>query len=424
MSSSPTARRGVTTALTVFAAAIILFLGFAHGSANAAVVTEGSAVVTINSLSSAKASAIAPATGKKVGKKGVKATAPVKSLNILGSTAKVGLGGGVKLSNGKRSVRITGFSLAIEGNLTVVRGKLGGRNLVIFTASGKATVDKDANKVKLTGAKLKFPPSVAKTVKKKLKLKKAPTGKIGVLTVNASNTTVDPCVANPEAEGCPIVDPYFEQCGIEATSRVKDFWAPATALPAATGSVPTTGPASINWGFRSAFRGYVYGTMASEGKGDSALQALGGASRFGSEMDPTRGFSFPVTNGFYKANTGDTADDQAVVNGSGTALFCNNVHGFWAAITDPTVVIDGANSRIVATISENLNGQAGPLHTAVRVDLAKLDLTGVTPAYGTGTVTWTAVPATLSDSASPFATYPQGPGPVALEPITVTVSTD
>ena len=96
---------------------------------------------------------------------------------------------------------------------------------------------------------------------------------------------------------------------------------------------------------------------------------------------------------------------------------------------DPTVVIDGANSRIVATISENINGgglfgPVGAWETPQRVDLADLDLSGVTPTYGTGTVTWSAVPATLSESASPFATYPQGPGPVALDPITVTVSTD
>ena len=108
-------------------------------------------------------------------------------------------------------------------------------------------------------------------------------------------------------------------------------------------------------------------------------------------------------------------------------MFCKPGHGLWVSITDPTVVIDGANSRIVATVSENLYG-APPNHgaweTPQRVDLADLDLTGITPTYGTGTVTWSAVPATLSESASPFATYPQGPGPVALDPITVTVSTD
>jgi len=391
MSSSLTARRGATAALAVFAASVLFLVGMAQGSANAATVTKGSAVIEINSPKSAKASAIAPAKGKKVGRKGVRATAPVKSLSIIGSTAKVGLGGGIKLSSGKRSVKITGFSLAISKNLTVVRGKLGGKSIVVFTANGKAKVNPTANTVKLNGAKLKLPASVAKKVKKKLKLKKAPTAKIGTLSVKASKTgttpvdpcvanpkskgcnPVDPCVAHPDADGCPpvtVTDPYLAECNVAATSKVTGSLPAAAALPTLADPETTTGPSSIDWGVKSSFRSYIiYGAQGS-------LHALDGAATTGS-LPVFSGFEFPVSDGRYSDNgtTDDLRDDKAVINTRGTALFCATAHKFRVAISDPTIVIDGDNSRIIATVDTNLTGV---WTEPQRIDLATLDLSKVT----------------------------------------------
>lgn len=194
-------------------------------------------------------------------------------------------------------------------------------------------------------------------------------------------------------------------------------------LPTLSNPTATSSPANLNWGFKASFRGYVYGTMTAAGEPDKALQALDGASRAFPPFDPTRGFSFPVSDGQYSSNGPGVGDDQAVIPGTGTALICNAEHSFWASISDPTVVIDGENSRIVATISQNINGngmfgERGPWQTPQRVDLADLDLAAVTPVEGASGVTYTDIPVSLSSDAAPFATYPAG---TALDPISVTV---
>jgi len=223
-----------------------------------------------------------------------------------------------------------------------------------------------------------------------------------------------------QAPTSALVDQYNSECGVAATSRVINAWTPATAAPSLSGGLATTSPSTIDWGFRSSFRSYVYNAMAfGGGTASKALQALEPATRNPDNLPAanTAGFSFPVGSGTYKANDPlSTVDDQAVVNGSGGALFCNTVHGFWVSISRPTVVIDGANSRIIADISSN---ETGVWKTKQRVDLASLNLNGITPTYNKSgsEVSWGSVPATLNVA---FATYEVGQ---ALDPITVAVKT-
>jgi hypothetical protein len=96
------------------------------------------------------------------------------------------------------------------------------------------------------------------------------------------------------------------------------------------------------------------------------------------------------------------------------------------ALSNPTIVIDGAHSRIVADLSQNTNGNGfspvpGPWQTTQRVDLADLDLSGIDPSYGSGSVTWSAIPAKLSPDAAPFGNLAEG---TALDPITVSLETE
>lgn len=416
MTSSPLARRGVLAALTAIAAAAFFLIAFTADSARAA--TSGSVVISIPSGKAGKVSAIAPAkVEKRFGKKGAKISASATG-GTFGDTYGSGLqaAGGIKLTNGKRSLQIRGLRLSVNKDLAVVRGNIAGaKNIVVFTAPGTGTFGTDPKSMKFSGGKLVFPGSVAKKVKNRLRLKKAPTGLLGSLNVKAA-----------------LLDQYDAQCGVPVNSVVDTSWTDATALPTLSSPATISATGSLPWGFKSSFRGYVNGVMIGDGsdpaRSAKAMQALDGAVETAPDSFGAS-FAFPVSGGeFAKNESADPADDQAVINTTGTALICNSTHMFWVSITDPTIVIDGANSRIVATISENINGggmfgAAGPWETPQRVDLATLDLSAVTPTYGSGTVTWSAIPATLSATASPFATYPQGPGPVALDPVTVTVTT-
>lgn len=394
MSSPFVVRRGSLTALTVFATAVLFFVGFASGSASAAEVTKGSVIVTIPSGKAGKVSAISPAkVTRRFARKGAKVSTAARG-GTFGEKVATGLqaAGGLKLANGKRSVKITGLKLAIDKRLAVVRGNVAGKkNIVIFTAAGKGTLGADPAIAKFTGGKLKFPPSVAKVVKNRLKLKKAPTGKLGTLFVNASKTETDPCVVNPDADGCPVTDPYLAECGVSATSKTVGSLPVAAPLPVLSGGKPTVSPDAIHWGVRSDFRAYViFGANGS-------LKVVDGASTVGGPP-VISSFSFPATGGEYAINNAmNSGDDQLVLNGSGTALFCATGHEFRVAISNPTLVIDGENSRIIADVDSNLTGVWTPTQ---RIDLASLDLDGITPAYNkSGTeVTWGDVPASLTDA--------------------------
>lgn len=643
MSSFQVARRGGLTALTVFATAVLLLVGFAPGSASAADVTSGKATFNLTSGKAGKVSAVNPAkVAKRFGKKGAKVTSAAKN-GSFGTKVSTGLAGGIRFASGKRKVAITGLSANVFGKKTVVRGKLRGKTINVFNAFGNATINLDGKTAKVSQAKLSLSNNAAGQIRKALKLKKAPKGKLGTLSLFVKVTSdepVDPCELDPNAEGCPIVDPYLAQCDVAATNKVTgslpapaplptlanpesvtsldsigwglktsfrsyvifgaqgsmhgldgattvggppvisgfDFpvtsaeysdngtgileddqavvetsgtavfcatahnfrvavsdptfvidgddsriiatvdtnltgvwtqpqridladlklgeitqstategttvdwgqiaasftqngadaicgtgeqaacnysagteldpvalsintanampvdqynaqcgvpvasvvsnsWPTVSALPTLSGAVAAAGN-SIDWGFKATFRGYVFGAPPA-----GSFQALNGASR-SPGMDPTRGFSYPIADAEYAVNTGVAEDDQAIVNGTGTGLYCKSGHGFWVSISDPTIVIDGENSRLVATVSQNTYGPSmdQPWQTPQRIDLADLDLSSVTPTYGTGTVTWTAIPATVSDEAGSIAgSYTSG---TELDPITVSLETE
>ncbi|MDQ5894035.1 MAG: hypothetical protein QG596_296 [Actinomycetota bacterium] len=408
MSSPLFARRRIPAALTAFAVAFLFIAGFNQGSASAADVTTGNVAITIPSGKAGMVSAVKPAKlAKRIGKKGAKVTSTV-SEGTFDTKASARVAGGIRFANGKRKVTITSLNVAVYGKRAVISGKLGGKKMNVFNAFGTSTLETANGLARLSGGKLSFTKAAAGKLRNSLKLKKSPTGRIGGLYVNVKTT---------------FSDQYTEQCGVPVSSRALNSWPEASALPTLGSPTATTAPTSFNWGFRASFRGYVYGTMTAGGKADQALQPLDGATRTFPPFDPTRGFAFPVSGGQHAANGAGAADDQAVINGTGTALFCNSEHSFWASISDPTIVIDGVNSRIVATISQNINGngmfgELGPWQTPQRVDLADLDLAAITPVESEAGITYTDIPASLSESAAPFATYPAG---TTLDPITVTV---
>ncbi len=416
MSSSYVACRGYLAALAVVSAAALLFVGFNPGSANAADVTSGNAVFKITSGKAGKVSAIRPAKVAKRFGKGAKVTAKLKQ-GGFNNVVRSGVAGGIKLTSGKRKVKVTGLKVSIYKKRAVIQGKLRGKKINVFKATGKARLDKQGRTARLNGAKLALTGKAAKQIRKALKLKKAPKGNLGAFSINLKVTSKAPVD--------PGFNDYSKECSVPIASRKDDSWPPASPLPALHGAVATTGPQRLDWGFKSSFRGYIFGFT-----GANALQALDGASRsdLPSPMDPTRGFSFPVSQGQFAANDpADPADDQALIEANGTGLFCNSRHFFWAAISDPTVVIDGANSRIVATVSQNVNGNGmfgedGPWQTPVRIDLAELDLSQATRSFNkSGSVTtWDRIPAKLTSDAAPFATYPAG---TELDPISVSIST-
>lgn len=410
------AARGITTGVALLAAVAMFFVVYGGVTASAAQ-TSGTATISIGtgkagkalSTKGSKVSAIAPAKGKKLKGKVVQVQAPVKSLTVA-AKSNATLKGGVKFQRGKRKVSVTGLTLAINSGKTQVKGKVGGKLISVFTATGKADIDVAGKTVKVGSAKLTLTKAAGNAVRKALKLNKRPTGEVGrfgfygqikdelppcEVDPNAPGCNpVDPCIADPTGPNCPpipVVDPYLAECGVAATSKVTGALPVAAPLPTLTGAKNTVSPTNVDWGFKESFRQYVI-----FGAGGS-LKAVDGASVQPGVPVPA-GFTFPVSGGQYAANDPiDTSDDQAVIPGTGTSLFCATTHKFRVAISNPTIVIDGENSRIVADVDANLTGVWIP---SQKIDLATLDLSGATPFYNKSgsEVSWGEIPVTLTQA--------------------------
>lgn len=346
---------------------------------------------------------------KVTGLKGRRFRAVLPARAVNASPGSIVLKGGLGFKRGERRVMFRGLGVFVKGKSVRVAARLAGGTLTLFSGRGKTSrTDAGRVEVKANVNGLKLTRVGAQAIKRKLKLRgKVPAAAFGSL--------------RSAARSLAIVDPYLAQCGLEVQQKLAGTAQPAAPLPNMSGSVPLADAPPIAWGFKSGFRSYLkmfHGT----------LFALDGAGRSGT--DTYDGFTFPVSGGSYKANGPvDTADDQAVINGKGTAVFCNPEHQFRIVISNPTLVIDGANSRLIADVDTNKYGQWTP---AQRVDLAKLDPSGVTPFFNRSgaEVTWTDIPATLTAAGhdafciptvpTPNCIYPEG---TPLDPVTAKVKT-
>jgi hypothetical protein len=119
-----------------------------------------------------------------------------------------------------------------------------------------------------------------------------------------------------------------------------------------------------------------------------------------------------------------------VIDGGGEVVLCNSPHGFRIVLSNPTVTIDGVDSRLTVDVDTNMSGVHTPTQ---RVDLATLDIAAADPFYNDNaqTVTWSDLPVTLTAAGSEaLALCASSPGPCSyeagdqLEPLTVTASTE
>ncbi|MET0559218.1 MAG: HtaA domain-containing protein [Solirubrobacterales bacterium] len=168
-----------------------------------------------------------------------------------------------------------------------------------------------------------------------------------------------------------------------------------TLAPVPTLSSPVSGSGgTIDWGFRRATRNTVV-------LGGGAFTVKGGASEGfpgnmggGNAAPPSGGlqkfFRFPISHYDYEEGTVDPGDDRLVASSDATVGFCNpNAGNLGLILAKPTLVVDGANSRLVANAYSFMGGQGW---IGGRVDLVDLDTSGVDAVTGTGTVNWGETP--------------------------------
>ncbi len=296
-------------------------------------------------------------------------TLPLNSLEA----SSVASGASLSFDRGKRSVALTAISFDFaKGTLN---GSLDGQQLAVFNLGG--TANASASSASLQGGKLSLTGPAASALKQKLGLEQALVRRgVGMVWLSARGT--------PAPAPAPI-------------EPVK---------PAATPIVA----GSIGWGFVASWRSYV---LLSPPAGSTEVSE--GAAATGELTNPATTFGFPVSTGSYTPEPNDGPAELSVAS-KGSVKWAKPGHGIAEVrLSNLEVQFTPSGSWLIADVSTNF----GAPKATEDVKFASLNAGAVKAVVAGNTVTWTAVPATLTAAgAESFAGFYQAGK--ELEPVTIT----
>lgn len=176
----------------------------------------------------------------------------------------------------------------------------------------------------------------------------------------------------------------------------------AVLVPGVGPAVATEPVAALTWGVKASFRSYVTGPVA-----HGTITTADGAEAAGEV------FVFPAEEG------AEGRPDAFTAGFDGSVRFVGHGGALDLTVADLRVEVDGDEGTLVADVAaKSLDDEEVVEYPDV--ELAALDLGAVTPTEADGLLTWTGVPATLTDEGAPaFADF-YGPD-TALDPLTITL---
>jgi len=202
--------------------------------------------------------------------------------------------------------------------------------------------------------------------------------------------------------GAQLAWPYNVGCDLSGIANmpqpvVTNSWPELPAGPAAPPALSAPeaiGAGSISWGLRTALRNSVNatGVFNLDGDAEKSEANMNGAGKF---------FTWPSTSGEYQPAAGGNPE-RLVLRGAGMVGICQShfAQAYGTVLSNPTLVIDGVNSRLTVDISSRYRFS----WTSGRVDIAKLAIGDVertaAPGSGEETITWTFPDPGADDTAS------------------------
>jgi hypothetical protein len=295
---------------------------------------------------------------------------------------------GLLLQDADDAVRLTALRVRL-GKAARVTGKVDGgatTTLFVLKASGLAgtAASGKATRRKVTW---RLTPRAARTLRRELGVRDLRAGAFA--TASLSALLQKP--GAPPAPGAP---------------------APGPAAPAPGGPSARVVAGTAGWGVKTSFRNYV---GSASGGATGKIEVSDGATRV---PDGTFGFG-------PGAGSTDRATGALDVAFRGTVYFEKHGVGENAAlrlwVRNPRVVFDGAVAMLHADVSSKDSATARVVDYP-NVALARLDVTKGNRTTTDTTVTWTAVPATLTEAGAPaFAGFYQAG--TELDPISFSVTT-
>lgn len=319
--------------------------------------------------------------GSPAQKSGNLLSLPISTVE-LGAAPAASSNGSLQFKRGKRVVTLSGVRLDLAAG--TLNGNLGGQDLAVLKLGAAAQVNAATGKLSLSEGSLRLTSEAAALLKQKLGLERALVNKgVGMIWLAAH--------ANP--------------------TRV--------AKPVASGTA--------GWGVLTSWRKYVLGNQGPGSVG--TITMAGGATANGTLTEAGAYFGFPAAGGSFEQGLYG-ASDKLVLKTQGSVIFAKPGHCIVEVkLADLVVTLDGASSSLALdSVYEigTFNGMGCTPQPAVAtadVDFASLNLTGIAPSYSADgkTVTWSAIPATLTAAGATAFGLPQYQAGQVLDPLTVTV---
>lgn len=297
---------------------------------------------------------------------------PIVDLDLAQATAATS--GALSFRKGSREVTLTGIHFDFGAG--TLNGLLAGRETAVFRF-GSAQLDPAAGSVRLSEAVLRFTPEAAQVVRDQLDLPRALRHNgVGMLWLGAQAPTSHKIDPDPPK---PVVRPVVS--------------------------------GEIDWGFKASWRAYVL-TAPPAG----SQEVLEGATATGPLTSPATTYGFPGSGGSLSAIPNGAVDALAL-SSEGAVKWAKPGHGISEVrFSDLEIEIDSSGSWLVGDVKTEI----GPPAASDDVRIAELETTGVTPVWSEGgdTVTWSEVPATLTEegAASFSGFYEAG---AELDPVTI-----
>ncbi|MGX6448416.1 HtaA domain-containing protein [Patulibacter sp. S7RM1-6] len=300
---------------------------------------------------------------------------PVKGgkVNAKGSVATVQHGGRLRLRHGKRSITLGRMAMKI-GKTSKVSGRLGSTTRTLFTVrvpKGAATMNGTTKTVSVQNVDLRLTAGTARALNRSLGLKLR-AGRI-------ANLLTEAIVSAPPATPAPTP-------------------APTTPAPPTSTAVPVVA-ASVVWRQRTSWMQYVESGRTAENP-DGGTTTLEGAVAGPVESLPDRSgnpiaipytHSYPFASGWYDPATG-----------TGSIAFSGGIrhrfpsHGIDLSVRNPTIELNGASSKLVATLS----GQTGSTLAPTTTEYVALDASASPRTQEGNVVTITGIPGTVPAASS------------------------
>jgi hypothetical protein len=308
-------------------------------------------------------------------------------VNAAGTVATVEHEGGLRLRLGSRSVTLASPVVKL-GRRSTVRVRLGGATRTVFTlrtSSGALALDGAKGTATTKALDLQLTATGVRLISARLGLRgqrRLPTGRFARVKVDARLGT-----------------------GSGTGGGTSTGAAPATPAPAGPPAQTSTAvpvvSAAVVWRQRPSWLQYIETgrTAGGEPDPDGGTSALDGAtagpveqlrSSNGNVVAIPYTYAFPFTSGWYDPTTG-----RASVSFGGGLRHRYIDHTIDLRVQSPTIELDGASSRLVATVS----GQQGAPPEGVRGAYVALDATKAQASRDGNVVTITGIPGAVPTGA-------------------------